>query len=145
MTNEIKCHDCGAKEGEIHSPGCDMQTCPFCRTQLITCGCCYKLLNIDVSKGTWAYSHGLTDEQSKKFEELLEEKGKIPYVRIPVLCVMCGKNTTHDELHEAMIPDADWDKYIIPTLQLKVLCKSCIDKQKQLFPNGWRNANRHTI
>ena len=143
MNRVIKCHDCGASEGEIHSFGCDMEDCPFCRGQLITCGCCYKLLHIDVSEGTWAYEHGLTKEQRNRFIELMEEKGRIPYVYTPVLCVICGEDMSHEEIHESNIPDEDWDKYIIPTLQPKVLCKSCIERQKQLFPNGWRNVKRH--
>jgi len=33
------CHDCGARYGEYHEPGCDMERCPRCGEQLITCGC----------------------------------------------------------------------------------------------------------
>ena len=29
------CHDCGAKLGEYHHPGCDMERCPKCGKQLI--------------------------------------------------------------------------------------------------------------
>ena len=29
------CHDCGAKIGEYHHPGCDMERCPKCGSQLI--------------------------------------------------------------------------------------------------------------
>lgn len=32
------CHDCGAKPGELHDPGCDMEQCPECGGQLICCG-----------------------------------------------------------------------------------------------------------
>jgi hypothetical protein len=34
-----KCHDCGAVVGGFHHPGCDMEECPKCRGQLISCGC----------------------------------------------------------------------------------------------------------
>lgn len=33
------CHDCSAKKGELHVPGCDMETCPKCGIQAISCDC----------------------------------------------------------------------------------------------------------
>ena len=33
------CGDCAVKEGQIHELGCDMERCPFCGRQLISCGC----------------------------------------------------------------------------------------------------------
>ena len=35
----IPCHDCLAEEGKIHEPGCDMERCPKCKGQLISCDC----------------------------------------------------------------------------------------------------------
>ena len=32
-----ECHDCGALEDEPHHPGCDMEPCPHCGGQLISC------------------------------------------------------------------------------------------------------------
>lgn len=34
-----RCGDCGTPRGGLHHPGCDMETCPRCRGQLISCGC----------------------------------------------------------------------------------------------------------
>ena len=34
-----RCHDCNIKIGGIHHPGCDMEECPKCHGQLISCGC----------------------------------------------------------------------------------------------------------
>ncbi len=33
------CHDCGVIKGEYHVPRCDVEECPVCGKQAITCGC----------------------------------------------------------------------------------------------------------
>jgi len=33
------CHDCNTPLGGIHHANCDMERCPKCGTQFITCGC----------------------------------------------------------------------------------------------------------
>jgi hypothetical protein len=39
LDSSIPCHDCGAYRGMFHGPGCDMEKCPACRRQLLSCGC----------------------------------------------------------------------------------------------------------
>lgn len=34
-----RCHDCNIKNGGFHHSGCDMERCPKCLGQLISCGC----------------------------------------------------------------------------------------------------------
>jgi hypothetical protein len=34
-----RCHDCNIARGGCHHPGCDMERCPKCGGQLISCGC----------------------------------------------------------------------------------------------------------
>ncbi|MGH9127619.1 MAG: hypothetical protein ACRDY2_01315 [Acidimicrobiales bacterium] len=33
------CGDCGAPPGGVHHHGCDIEECPACRRQAISCGC----------------------------------------------------------------------------------------------------------
>lgn len=36
------CHDCNVKEGKLHHDGCDMERCPKCHGQLLSCDCDWK-------------------------------------------------------------------------------------------------------
>jgi len=136
---ERTCHDCGAAEGQYHDPGCDMERCPFCGGQLISCGCSYKHLNINVEPGTPGfdedvYNNGLTDEHAELWELILREKGLVPYIAPMNLCARCGQQWP------LMFNDPEWDKYVVPELRAKMLCHACFNHMKQVMPNGWRNA-----
>ena len=37
--NDTSCHDCSVQIGAKHHPGCDMERCPRCGAQLISCPC----------------------------------------------------------------------------------------------------------
>jgi hypothetical protein len=37
--DQIPCHDCRVLKGEFHVPGCDVEECPNCTGQLISCDC----------------------------------------------------------------------------------------------------------
>src|SRR5260370_16327361 len=33
------CHDCGVTKGQLHIPCCEVEECPNCHTQLVSCDC----------------------------------------------------------------------------------------------------------
>ena len=41
-----RCGDCGALYGYLHHPGCDIERCPVCGMQLISCDCEIKIFAI---------------------------------------------------------------------------------------------------
>lgn len=106
----ITCHDCDAKVGELHQLGCDMERCPVCGGQLISCS-----------------------ENHYKWVEMGRFK-RIPYIQPLVNCAVCG------ELFPDFfkVTDEEWDKYVIPSLKHEVLCEDCYEAMKELFPEGWR-------
>lgn len=132
------CHDCGCREGEIHKWGCDMERCPDCGGQLITCDCAYARLGIDCSPGTWAYVHGLTEDQEIEWLAILEEKGRVPFIVYPTLCARCG------EVWPAMfsVPDEEWERYVEPSQRHKMLCRECYREIKWLIDKGQRGGER---
>lgn len=39
LTPPPNCHDCAVPLGGFHHPGCDVEHCPLCDGQAITCDC----------------------------------------------------------------------------------------------------------
>ncbi len=133
-----RCGDCGVVEGQYHMLGCDMEMCPFCGNQLITCYCSYEVLGLvdrnkyDRSTGyvpLEVHQHGLTLEQEEKWLALLNEKGRIPFIEYPIICGKCG--TLWPEFF--MVPDEEWEYYIEPREQRKVICRKCYSYIKGLI------------
>ena len=48
------CHDCGIenKKGNVHHFGCDMERCPLCEGQLLSCECREKYEVIPLNTGS---------------------------------------------------------------------------------------------
>ena len=140
---EIRCPSCGAMEGERHINDCAMESCPFCGMWLAYCNCMYEKLDIprEYDHGNCFAKEGIPTEQWAEYEtqwaQMLEEKGREPYLLVPILCPLCG------EKFPLIFHVDDWEKYVPPQLQKKVLCYGCYNKLKGLFPDGWRNVKQH--
>lgn len=135
------CHDCGVEEGKFHQPGCDMERCPFCGHQLISCNCCYELLGLydpqryDDTTGfipPEIYENGLSEEQEKIWDAILEAKGKVPYIVFPNICGRCGK-LWPDFFR---VSDEEWKKYIPIDSRELIICRTCYDEIKGLIDGG---------
>jgi len=130
------CHDCGCKEGEYHISGYDMERCPFCGKQLISCNCCYERLGftIDRDHPTMGlpediYENGLTPELEKQWDSILRRMELVPYIVYPIICAHCGE--LWPDLF--MVPDIEWKHYVEPAMRGKVLCRACYDEIKRLI------------
>lgn len=138
-TIEKRCHDCNCLEGEFHQAGCDMERCPFCGGQLISCGCCYKHFYPEYDHDYRStkpfsglpesvYNDGLPKEQEEEWDRILKAKGLVPYIRYPIVCAYCG--VLWPELFS--VSDCEWRHYIEPAKRCSVICRSCFDKIKGL-------------
>lgn len=124
------CRDCGVSEGEIHAWGCDTEICPFCSGQLLTCGCCYKHLGFDydVSKPysglpEHIYSDGLTTAMDQTWQRIVEDRGRVPYLRWPQICSRCARIDPVGQ----MVSDAEWERVVPPNHRRNVICASCFN------------------
>jgi hypothetical protein len=49
--DSIPCHDCRVLKGEFHVPTCDVEECPVCYSQLLSCDCPFDDLEDEPSEG----------------------------------------------------------------------------------------------
>ena len=68
-----RCPDCNVGSNKIHHYGCDNETCPSCKGQLISCGCNIESIISDESPMVINF----TTDSPEEYLRLLREKGVI--------------------------------------------------------------------
>ncbi len=81
------CSDCAASEGAFHEPGCDLEECPFCLAQLMSCRCRYAELGLLQERHATTgylpravYEEGLDEDAARRWAILLEARGRRRFV-----------------------------------------------------------------
>jgi hypothetical protein len=128
----IVCGDCNALEGQLHEFGCEMEQCPFCRHQLISCDCIYEKLGL-MDRAKWTeetaflppeiYSEGVSDEQWQQWRLMCEQKGRWPFINYPHYCARCGQMWPEF----FCVDDELWKFTIEPHERRSILCKQCLE------------------
>ena len=113
----MRCHDCDVEEGELHGwggYGCDMEVCPKCMGQLLSCDCSPKYISKD--------RHCLIlGKEEKMFERII-------WVEVPVLCRLCGMK--YPDFFK--VSDKEWETFVPKHIQHEVLCWGCYEHLKKM-------------
>lgn len=101
-TASRRCGDCGVAPGGFHHPGCDLQRCPRCAGQFISCGCRF---DEDLFGGDDDYDHYDDDDDfGDDWSELLEPFG-IDADGNPMGRFLAGRHEVI--VHFADLPESD--------------------------------------
>ena len=84
---EISCGDCGCKIGEQHLTMCDIERCPCCGYQLISCncGCIYEV------------DENISNEKLKKLVEKQKNENRLLTIKLNELLNKNSENKDKDK------------------------------------------------
>lgn len=111
------CGDCFCKEGELHEEGCDMEKCPNCGGQLISCGCFM---------------------DNRVYDNMKNIPNREPFFVTTDSCARCGV----EEPRMMMVDNETWKNICGVTFnEESILCPACMDfiiEKRKLNPKERR-------
>ena len=139
-TTMPRCSDCNVAEGELHALFCTKEPCPFCTGQLAACGCIFRVLDLnDAERESVEQYVDDTIEPlrsiTKRWETVLNAKGRIPFIDDPIVCAKCG--SLWPEFFR--VADEEWARYIQLDMRHSVLCRPCFEHIKRAIESACGN------
>lgn len=131
-TEVNKCGACGAREGQLHLPGCEEEQCPFCEGLLVSCDCIYEMLGIvDPQRWTEAtdflppdiYENGVSNQQWWQWIDICDQQGRWPYICYTQHCARCGRPSPGPSMAETQLGEFA----IQPDRRREAVCRSCME------------------
>ncbi len=118
LFKDAKCRCCGAKQGQYHRIfPCQLEDCPFCGTQLISCEC----------PAIYFGKPELTRLEWSEWETIVLKKGRKPFIYFPTVCCRCGE--LNPEFFN--VSNEEWKRNVPNYSPMEISCKDCYEIIKE--------------
>lgn len=135
-TSSARCGDCGVLRGGWHHPGCDLQDCPACGGQLLSCGCRFDEDDADVglslAEPLGVDGNGLLTERTWIGDtEVVIHRDDVPETDITT--VHGFRCTTALRTVIDLAPE-------VAALHLEMMVRDCLERRLFTVEQAWRRV-----
>ncbi len=132
----VRCGDCGVLRGGWHHPGCDLQDCPACGGQLLSCGCRFDEDGADVglslAEPLGVDGNGLLTERTWIGDtEVIIHRDDVPETDITT--VHGFRCTTALRTVIDLAPE-------VAALHLEMMVRDCLERRLFTVEQAWRRV-----